>query len=63
MRVNAIQGLCESPAENEAVIVQIYNIAVDQKNKLTCFLSDGNYCVKAFLKEKSSIQPCIAWVT
>lgn len=36
--------------------MQIYSIAVDKKDKLTCLLSDGNFYVKAFFKDRTLIK-------
>ena len=50
-----VLGLCSATAQGEEVLVQIYDIVLS-KSKLTCTVSDGNYCVKAFLKD-SEITP------
>ena len=53
----AISHLCGGSQEGESILVQVYNITINKNDKISCILSDGLYCVKAFLRDKNIIKP------
>jgi hypothetical protein len=53
----AIWTLCQNSQQDEDTLVQVYNLTLTKNDKLTCFLSDGHHCAKAFLKDKHALTP------
>ena len=53
----AVSHLCGGSQESEDILVQVYNLTVNKNDKISCILSDGFYCVKAFLRDKSLLNP------
>ena len=53
----AVNHLCSGSQEGEDILIQVYNITLNKNDKLTCILSDGLYCVKAFLRDKVLLKP------
>jgi hypothetical protein len=51
--------LCQMSSDEETVIVQVYNIGLNKKGKITCFVSDGLHCLKAIIQEEKIINPGI----
>lgn len=54
---NAITEICQASSQQEELIVQAYNIAIGKNDKLSCLISDGRFCIRAFFKEKNVIAP------
>ena len=54
---NGVTELCQTSAEQEEVLVQAYNIVLGKNDKLSCLISDGRFCIKAFFKEKNVLIP------
>lgn len=53
----AVNHLCSGSQDSEDFLVQVYNITLNKNDKLSCMLSDGFYCVKGFLRDKSVLKP------
>lgn len=50
-------SLSEGSSSSEAIVVQVFNLTISKNDKLSCFVSDGYHSIKAFLKDKDTLQP------
>lgn len=56
-----ISKMLEADAEDEDVVVQVYDISTTKNGRVICTVSDGHFYTKAYLNDDSVIKPGTLW--
>lgn len=54
--------MLEDDAEDEAIIVQVFDISSTKNGRVICTVSDGDFCTKAYLNDDSIVKPGILYL-
>lgn len=55
----AISRMLQGDAEEEDMVVQVYDINITKNGRVMCSISDGEYYTKAYLNDDKIVKPGI----